>query len=253
MFFKQSVNPLDVLDEMTYIPDLSFTLEEIPLIQNESLNTYFLEYNYISLLEDYNMDLNNKLQLISSYHYLYPEQITLIIDESEYILHPDDFLNQHYFIRPLSQYDSTNQFVLECIDSYLKTNNEDYLDLLLEDEEGPSKVAQTVETVKDKVTDAVPINKNLEKEIKDNSGETKIEAIKTNHIEPTTFVAKKIASLRRVYRVFMVKATQSTDTGIATKLKKIAAKILTYIDKLLAWLQRKTDSTPKASTPVPAK
>jgi hypothetical protein len=37
----------------------------------------------------------------------------------------------------------------------------------------------------------------------------------------------------------MKKAQSSKDTGLAAKLKKVAAKILSVIDKLMAFLQNK--------------
>jgi hypothetical protein len=57
--------------------------------------------------------------------------------------------------------------------------------------------------------------------------------------KPKSVIGKRIAALRKVYTKFMNKAQSSRDSGVAAKLKKIAAKILQVIDKLLGYLQNK--------------
>ena len=58
---------------------------------------------------------------------------------------------------------------------------------------------------------------------------------------PKSVIAKKIAALRRIYQEWMNKARQSKDSGIASKLKKASAALLSVIDRLLAFLQQKSD------------
>lgn len=60
--------------------------------------------------------------------------------------------------------------------------------------------------------------------------------------KPRSVIAKKIASLRRVYSRWMEKAQSSREPGIAAKLKKGAAQILQVIDKLLEVLQKRADN-----------
>jgi hypothetical protein len=57
--------------------------------------------------------------------------------------------------------------------------------------------------------------------------------------KPKSFIGKKIAALRSIYSKFMQRAQASNDSGVAAKLKKVAAKILAAIDKLMAFLQNK--------------
>jgi hypothetical protein len=57
--------------------------------------------------------------------------------------------------------------------------------------------------------------------------------------KPKSVIGKRIAALRKVYTKFMKKAQSAKDSGIANKLKKVAAKILSVIDKLLEFLQKK--------------
>ena len=57
--------------------------------------------------------------------------------------------------------------------------------------------------------------------------------------KPKSVIGKRIAALRKVYSKFMKRAQSAKDSGIANKLKKVAAKILSVIDKLLEFLQKK--------------
>lgn len=60
--------------------------------------------------------------------------------------------------------------------------------------------------------------------------------------QPRSVIAKRIASLRHIYADFLTRAKAAPNEGVKNKLKKVAAKILEAIDKLLAFLQRKADS-----------
>jgi hypothetical protein len=57
--------------------------------------------------------------------------------------------------------------------------------------------------------------------------------------KPKSMIGKKIAALRSIYSKFMKRAQSSKDSGVAAKLKKVAAKILSIIDKLMGYLQNK--------------
>lgn len=57
--------------------------------------------------------------------------------------------------------------------------------------------------------------------------------------KPKSMIGKKIAALRSIYSKFMKRAQASKDSGVAAKLKKVAAKILSIIDKLMGYLQNK--------------
>lgn len=59
--------------------------------------------------------------------------------------------------------------------------------------------------------------------------------------KPKTVIAKRIAALRNIYSKFMLRAQKAPNEGIKNRLKRVAAKILQVIDKLLAFLQRKAD------------
>lgn len=59
--------------------------------------------------------------------------------------------------------------------------------------------------------------------------------------KPKSVIAKKIASLRKLYAKTMHRFQNASDNGIKNKLKHVAGKILEMIDKLLGFLQRKAD------------
>lgn len=69
--------------------------------------------------------------------------------------------------------------------------------------------------------------------------------IKTAEHAPRTWIAKKISALRAKYYKWMILAKRNPNPGIKVKLKKACAMLLSIIDKLLALLQRATDSSPK--------
>lgn len=66
--------------------------------------------------------------------------------------------------------------------------------------------------------------------------------IKAYRNKPKSVIAKKIASLRKIYSKWMQRAQSSKDSGIVSKLRRGAAKILQVIDKLLGLLQSKADN-----------
>ena len=57
--------------------------------------------------------------------------------------------------------------------------------------------------------------------------------------QPKSVIGKRIAALRQIYAKFMKKAQSSNDSGVAANLKKVAAKVLSVIDKLMGYLQNK--------------
>ena len=66
-----------------------------------------------------------------------------------------------------------------------------------------------------------------------------IKAIQNYRNKPKSVIAKKIASLRSIYQKWMDRASNCKDSGLVSRLKAGAAKILQVIDKLLAILQKK--------------
>jgi hypothetical protein len=71
------------------------------------------------------------------------------------------------------------------------------------------------------------------------AGGAALAAYKSYQNKPKSVIGKKIASLRSIYAKFMKRAQASQDSGIAAKLKRVAAKILSVIDKLMGYLQNK--------------
>lgn len=57
--------------------------------------------------------------------------------------------------------------------------------------------------------------------------------------QPKSVIGKRIAALRQIYAKFMKKAQSSHDSGVAANLKRVAAKVLSVIDKLMGYLQNK--------------
>ena len=66
-----------------------------------------------------------------------------------------------------------------------------------------------------------------------------IYAYKQYKNKPRSVIAKRIAALRGIYKKFMINAQRNPKK--ANVFKRIAAKILSVIDKLLHYLQNKAD------------
>ena len=66
-----------------------------------------------------------------------------------------------------------------------------------------------------------------------------IYAYKQYKNKPRSVIAKRIAALRGVYRKFMLNAQRNPQK--ANIFKRIAAKILSVIDKLMAFMQNTAD------------
>mgnify|MGYP007069954024 CR=1 FL=1 len=66
-------------------------------------------------------------------------------------------------------------------------------------------------------------------------------AIQAYRNKPRSVIAKKIASLRKLYAKTMHNFKNASDSGLKNRLKHVAGKILEAIDKLLGFLQRKAD------------
>ena len=64
---------------------------------------------------------------------------------------------------------------------------------------------------------------------------------------PKSVIAKRIAALRGVYKKFMLEAQRNPKQS--NVFKRMAAKILSVIDKLLGYLQNKADNTNRAYNP----
>lgn len=65
--------------------------------------------------------------------------------------------------------------------------------------------------------------------------------LKQANNKPKSWIAKKIASLRKLYEKWLARASKETNVNKANAIKKVAAKILTVIDKLLKKLQTATN------------
>lgn len=131
MFFKKYYNSLSLLENYTYISDFDITTQEIPIAESKNSNCYLIEYS--DLVNIKNMDTHTAIQYLAESHFLYEDQIKIVIDESDFIVDPYLFSNLNYIIRPLSIYDPINKVVDECVNSFLETGNDTFLDILLED------------------------------------------------------------------------------------------------------------------------
>lgn len=70
--------------------------------------------------------------------------------------------------------------------------------------------------------------------------QNKDEILKQANRKPKSWIAKKIASLRKLYSKWLAKANKETNSNKANAIKKVAAKILNLIDALMKKLETTT-------------
>ena len=95
----------------------------IPIKENSRIGYGVVRFNDIdALAESYGVD------------YIDPNDIAISIPEEDIIAYPE-LVNEvsNIVIEPINENDIEVQFVYECVDSYVNTGNEEYLQTIMED------------------------------------------------------------------------------------------------------------------------
>lgn len=214
---------------------------------------YIVEHSDIDrLCEDYGIDQEQAIESIAEANEIDPDYIKVSIPEEEVYL--DESIVEDYegrvVFNPISKSTLAYKFVDEMVDAYAESADEDYLyaiideDVLMEaDVETPPKKPQLL------LTDNRPVYKKHSNAFMYGGvaagvavgglGLAKI--LKEAKNKPKSWIAKKIASLRSVYSKWLKRAQKESNSKKANAIKKVAAKILAVIDKLMAKLQTMAD------------
>ena len=250
----------DEFNNIKTIPVIQF--QESNLVSFEDLDRFCENNDYY--LEDAIYDLMNTNNI---------DDIIVSIDESSLILYPElSEILPEYIVKPVNENDCVSIFVDNCVDLFLESGDEEYLDIpymLNEASKGEweSDTAYTKKefgldksyedkkkfwdrdaALKGKKYDVTNYNYDADKKeytAMDFKGLTVgkdmniLVNLKRKLTDaPKNVLAKAAARLRETYRKWLMKANQEHDSGKQAWYKKIARKIMQAVD----WIMRKIEN-----------
>ena len=251
----------------------------VPVIQfNEGTN--IIPFDYVDRLsEETGWDLESTLDKVRSVNNIDHDSTVVCMEEYYALLHPElldylDAIGESVVLKEINDNDCVSQFVDYCLESYINTDDEGYMNLianpesLLEwnsefdldtsyedkkkawDDDAKLKGKKWSATVNFKrnnpldfsdLLDPYEVNSERTFEGKDEFKAGKAGAIinlkRKLTDAPKNVLAKAAARLREIYRKWLMKANQEHDSGKQGFFKKIARKILQVID----WIMRKIE------------
>ena len=279
---RESVDSL--LENSVYL-DESVVLNTpmtVPVIQfNEETN--LIPFDYVDRLsEETGWDLESTLDKVRNANDIDPNDTVVCMEEYYALLHPElleylDAIGESVVLKEINDNDCVSQFVDYCLESYINTDDEGYMDLVANPEsllewnsefdldtsyEDKKKAWDADAKLKGKKwTATVSMPKGMfdlfpdkimvdsEKSFTSDLGGKNVTRVGAgeNHWlinlkrkltdAPKNVLAKAAARLREVYRKWLKKANEEHASGKQGFFKKIARKILQAID----WIMRKIE------------
>ena len=251
MLFRQedlAVSSIDeaanILNDAVYLTESESFLspKAIPVVENTRIGAGVVNFEDVyRLAEENGVDYIDAMQAVAEANEIDPEQLAVAVDEADIIADPwivNELAN--VVIRPVSEDSTAYQFCSMCLEAFLDTEDEYYLDIMTE---ADARVKDSTEALKTWQKS----QKNLDKQ---NTAHDKVLAASENlqniaqkaaaeaANKPKTWLAAKIASLRSMYAKLQNKWNMERDKGKAGILKKIGSIILNAIDKLAFYLQK---------------
>jgi hypothetical protein len=244
---KQS-NILDKLNEAVYLDESEATTQPVTIPVRE-MSRFGEGYTMVRfadverLAEDSQVSYMDAVAAIAEASEVDVDKMTIAVDEATIIESPE-VLGElaNVVVAPISDNDAVYQFCEAVTDAYLESGDESILEAVLD--EG------TIADIKDAVKWSAKATKKsyqthgVKAPYYNFKANTKadIRSIKGLYDKfkdrPRNVIAKKIASLRKIYSTWMEKAKMEKDAKIASVFKKAALALMTVIDKLLQVMQR---------------
>jgi len=196
-----------------------------------------------SLAENHGISYMDAVSAIAEASKVDVSKMTIAVDEADLIADPsllDEMTN--IVVSSISDNDDVYKFCEAVTDTYIETGDESLLEALVNEA-----------SLKELKNDTKWVFGVMDKSLKKHgvhafshnrfaNDELRIDTIKGIYDKykdrPRNVIAKKIASLRKIYEKWMQKAKFEKDMGVASMLKKAAHALMTVIDKLLQLLQR---------------
>ena len=261
-------NVFSILDEATYLTQSESQIQPqtVPVMEVSRLGVVQIPFYAINELADSNgCGLLEAAAAVCSADGIDPQNAVISMTEEEVILYPDAVREVgSIVVSPISSQDETYQFCEACIDSYVETGDEQCLTAILQEGIIDDLEWQGSHELKAALTGNA-IRAGLNK-IKRNPAKAAWGAALATaaspisgplaaygtykgiqHVykkyknRPKSVIAKKIASLRKLYSKWLERAKIERDDRTAGILKRIATNIMLLIDKLLELLQKGAD------------
>ena len=234
-----------------------------------------------TIANEYGTSLVEAVSSICAVNGIDPSAIAVTINEVDIIEDPSVIQEAFpIIVAPISSNDPIYRFCEDVVNAYLETNDEGVFDELFNEGAIKAKLkwlgSGIKQTMKDRADDSFlmhPIEKIKERRadhaynaryqfnvnntdaVKANAvGRAKalanaphkivgkaIEGIEAFKNKPRNAIARKIASLRKLYAKFLERSQKYVDDERASMLRRAAFYITKAIDKLLGWLQNKAN------------
>ena len=228
-------------------------IKTIPIVQFQENNLVYFD-DLDKYCEDNDIYLEDCIDSVIYNNKI--DNINVVVDESTIILYPElvDIV-PNIILKPVNENDIVSLFVDNCIDYFLETGEDIYLDIpyILDSineasgkwegsgydkkEFGLDKSYEDKKKFWDRDASLKGKKMDVTSYIQDSDGN--YHAIKRKLTDaPKNVLAKAAARLREVYRKWLKKANEENSSGKQGFFKKIARKIMQAID----WIMRKIEN-----------
>ena len=157
MLFRQSDLALDpiqeanaILNEAEYLAESESTTSAvaIPVVENARIGACVVKFDDLSrLAEDHGMTFDEAMFTIAEANGVDPEHLAVAVRETTVMAHPG-IVNElcNVVVTPLPETDTMYQFTEACVDAFIESGDEVYMDLLLDEADNQNTTASNTTT-----------------------------------------------------------------------------------------------------------
>ena len=233
------------LDSQTYLTESESEvlrdIKTIPVIENSRLGVNLVDYSNIENLIEGNhyhslQDIINSIQEANGL-----DSLTVAVDDYKLILHPE-IVNEmdNIVIKPLPKNDPAYIFTEACLDKFMETMDESYIDYLttIHEEENPYKtlindLENDDEAAEEFKKDYPDVYKFVSKMSNASDDELSSNFIRSHNYVNKNFIAKQIQRLHSWAKKMESKLDTPEKRGIWQKIKAAVFKAIQKLTKML--------------------
>ena len=157
MLFRQSDLALDpiqeanaILNEAEYLAESESTTSAmaIPVVENARIGACVVKFDDLSrLAEDHGMTFDEAMFTVAEANGVDPDHLAVAVRETTVMAHPG-IVNElcNVVVTPLPETDTMYQFTEACVDAFVESGDELYMDLLLDEAVSGNKDVKTDNT-----------------------------------------------------------------------------------------------------------
>lgn len=150
MLFRQSDLALDsiqeaneILNEAEYLAESESvtSAKAIPVVENARIGAYVVKFDDLSrLAEDHGMTFDEAMVTVAESNGVDVQQLAVAVRETSVMAHPG-IVNElcNVVVTPLPETDTMYQFTEACVDAFVESGDEFYMDLLLNEADDDKK------------------------------------------------------------------------------------------------------------------